>query len=383
MKSFKRLLPAALALLLMAPALFAQDVVTNTTVTTVAQTATPSSTWIKVKADYQTTFTMDMEDELGFNMSRARIGAAGSLFKNMYFEIALDGKYTQRGGATELRKAFLSWEFLPGHAVTMGAFATTFARGLSGTEFAFISYDITESPDSYQYGVGINGVVGDKLRYYLAACNGEGLDEFNTGKGLLYMGRVEFTPIGKWDMVDGAPTIHKTPSLTVSGAAAYDNKSQTPDNGLNYEYYGSMHFLADLTFKINGFSFFAQGNLNKFDQKEDGSYWGGANKNAKQTMGGFAQIGYNMAGAGGPAIEPMVKYEYWRTTVNEGFGDTDYDVARINAGINWYLKGHDLKLNVEYRYTMKDDNIYFIKEPSKHFVGFRLTHKFASKKISL
>lgn len=387
MKFIKGLLSFLMVMALFTSAAFAQDVVTNTTATTVAdnQVATTSAagnTWLKVKASYQATVTSDLEDELGFNMSRARIGVAGSFFKNMYFEVAFDGKNTQKGGAAELKKAFLSWEFMPGHAVTMGAFTTTFARGLSGTEFAFISYDITEYPDSYQYGIGVNGVIANKLRYYLSASNGEGLDEFNTGKGLLYMGRLEITPFGKWDLLDGAPVIHKTPTLTFSVAGAVDNKSETADGGLNYEYFNSYHYLADLTFKMGGLSFFAQANMNMFDKKEDGTYWGGDGA-VKESTGGFAQIGYNLAAIGGPAVEPMFKYEMWKDTVNEGYGDVEYEMTRINAGVNWYLKGHYLKLNVEYRYTLSDENIYFLKEPSKHFVGFRLTHKFASKRIDL
>ena len=342
-----------------------------------------SSAWMKVKASYQASFTYDLEDVMGFNMDRARIGAIGSIAKNFFFEVSFEGKYTQDGDGAELKKAYLKWQFLKDHSVTFGALQTAFTRPVSGTEINFINYDITSTPSPYQYGIMFEGRLGGSLGYSVTVCNGEGLGADNVGKGFLYMGRLEFLLNGVRDYTDGAPSTAKGLIFNASVAAALDNKSATVDSGVTYEYYSSHYYLFDIVIKTGDLALYGQANLNMFDKKEDGTYWGGSLGNAKQAMGGFAQISYNLRNVIGIDIEPIVKYEFWREVVYEGIYDVNYDIARIAVGLTYYVKDHHLKFNFEYRLTTFDNHDYFIKEPSDHFVGFRVTHKFASGKIGL
>lgn len=407
MKTIKSVLLLAVSLLLMfGTTLAAQDAAdnaatdNNTTTTAVATPVKPAAAsafkpWARVRGSYQFTLHTDLSNKSAFETDRARVGMDGMFLKDVYFKVDIDAKNTKKGSGAELKAAFISWNFSKYHWVDIGAITTTFTRGLSGTEYAFINYDITTSLDAYQYGVQLKGLMLDGfLSYFFSVTDGEGYKEINTGNGFLYMGRFELQLMGKnykmkngnktWkfaDLREGAPTADNK-TLTLGLAAALDNKYESPDFGQTYETFNGFHAVADLTFRMNGLSFFAQGNYNKYDKKYNDAYWGGANENVKESMGGFAQLGFNLKQSLGIALEPMVKFEYWKDTVNEGADDIIYEKTQIAFGINWYIKSHDVKVNLEYRRVLNDDyeETYIIK-PSENFLGIRLTHKLSSPRI--
>lgn len=346
--------------------------------------------WVGVRGSYQAVFHTDLFDSAAaFEVDRARVGVEGEWLKDIYFQVEVDARNTKKGKGAELKVAFVRWSFLDMDdfkgAVEFGALTTTFARGLSGTEYAFINYDITTVPASYQYGIQAKGNIMDKFVEVIASVSdGEGLSSINIAKGLLYMGRVEVTPLGN-DIKDlregntGRTLASGAPMLTISFAAALDNKAKTDDLGYTSETYNSTHLLADLTFKMMGFSLFGQFVINNYDALSDGTYWGGVNKNVKKSSGGFVQLGYNLKDLIGFELEPMVKFEDWNDVLNEGYGDVDTRKRDIAIALNWYASGHDFKLNFEYRRMLKDKNFYFGKPPAKDYFGLRVTHKFGAK----
>ncbi|HOG65276.1 MAG TPA: porin [Spirochaetota bacterium] len=346
--------------------------------------------WVGVRGSYQAVFHTDLLDSTAaFEVDRARIGVEGEWIKDIYFQVEADAKNTKKGKGTELKVAFIRWSFLDMDtfkgAVEFGALTTTFARGLSGTEYAFINYDITTVPESYQYGVQVKGnLMNNFVEVIASVSDGEGLSTINTAKGLLYVGRVEITPLGS-EMKDlregntGKTLASGAPMLSIGLAAALDNKAKTDDLGYTSETYNSSHLLADVTFKMLGFSIFGQFVMNSYDALSDGTYWGGVNKNVKESSGGFVQVGYNLKDVVGFELEPMVKFEMWNDVLNEGYGDVDTKKQDFAVGFNWYAHGHDFKMNVEYRHMLKDENFYFGKPPAEDYFGFRVTHKFGAK----
>ncbi|MDR2733281.1 MAG: OprO/OprP family phosphate-selective porin [Spirochaetota bacterium] len=368
-----------------------------------AMAADDFAPWVGIRGSYQATFeqrlfndivnfdgtTTKVDSESQFLVPRARIGVDGRLLEDLYFCAEFDGRYTSSGRGTLLRYAYVRWDFLKNDSMLnqleMGAITTTFARGLSGTEYAFINYDICTVLDSYQYGVQYRGSFANKLiDVYLSVNNGTGLTSLNVGSGLQYVGRIEITPFGGdyKDLREGSTgkTVKDGGSfLTISAAAALDNKARTDDFGYTAEYYKSQHLLADITFKVGGISFFAQGVYNAYDALEDGTYWGGIDRNIEKSYGGFAQLGYNLGAFGLIELEPMVKFEYWNDVANEGFGPQDTIKQDFAVGINWYLKEHDLKLNAEFRHILKDEKVYAVKAPCDNYIGVRMTHKFGAK----
>lgn len=346
------------------------------------------SPWARAKASIQAVWWSDMEDESAYEIKRARVGVDGEFTKDIYFKVEVDGSNTKKGKGTELKAAFISVNFLKDMWVDVGAITTAFTRPLSGTEYAFINYDITTSLDSYQYGAQYKGTFMDGLLgVYVAMVNGEGYSSINTGNGYCYIGRVEVQPIGAKagkfaDLREGAAL--KDTMLAIGLAGALDNKSETSDYGVTFQNYSSTHMVADLTFRMNGLSFFGQYNMNSYDKKYDGNYWGGANKNVKESNGGFAQVGYNLGALnmGFPEIEPMIKLEFWKDIVNEGVEDITYNKKQFALGMNWYLSEHSFKITAEYRHVTKDDYYAtYITKPGEDYLGFRLTYSFSSPKI--
>lgn len=67
----------------------------------------------------------------------------------------------------------------------------------------------------------------------------------------------------------------------------------------------------------------------------------------KEPRGWYAQAGYFIAG---PNIEPAVRYEVYEQDSN--LPDKEQKVT--TAGLNWYIKGHGLKLMANYVMTKYD-----------------------------
>jgi len=403
-KALTRILTAVLVLAFTASMLPAQETGDTTTPVVTPANDAKFTSWARVRGSYQMAWKSDMDLESGFDIDRARLGMDGMLLENLYFKVDVDAKNTKKGKGTELKVAYASWEFMKEHYLEIGAITTTFTRELSGTEFAFINYDITSGLDSYQYGVQARGSLMDNMiRYYASVSGGEGLSKINTANGYLYMGRLLFTVIGAEglrkinegykeakksgdafyeNLMEGNTKKWNFPTLAIGVAAALDNKATSYDQGYSYEYHSSKHLVADVTFKMGGISLFAQANYNEFDAKLDGSYWGGVNGNIRTSGGGFAQIGYNLGCMEGmPDIEPMFKYEAWNDVIDEGYGAELREKRQFALGVNWYFKGHGLKINAEYRHVTTDENLYLTKAPSDNFFGIRITQSFSSGKI--
>lgn len=345
----------------------------------VAAPAFAAKTYLNVKASYQAVFQSNLNDESEFVIPRARVGAYGSFFPNMYFEVVVEGKKTKDGEGAQLKKGFISWEFINGLFLEFGAVQVAFTRPISGTGFSFINYDITWSLDPYQYGLQLKlQLLGDMLTIYGSACNGEGLQETNIGNGLLYAARLEFNALGKKDLTDGFTKDVGGMSLTVSAGIAMDNKAETYDYGVTYSYYGSTHLVFDAMFKMAGISVFGQYNYNEYGRKEDRTYWGGPDNNLKKSYGFTLQGGFNLKSIINMDIEPMGRFEWWRDVIEEGYGPQATDMTRFALAVNWYLRGHFLKFTLEYQRVLSDEHVWFIKEPAKDYAGLRITHKFTT-----
>ena len=363
-------------------------VLTTMAVFSASLVAKDFSPWAQAKASMQAVWWSDLEDESAWEIKRARVGVDGEFTPGIYFKVEVDGSNTKKGKGTELKAAFISFSILDNHMldVDVGAITTAFTRPLSGTEYAFINYDITTSLDAYQYGAMAKGVFLDgMIGYYLAMVNGEGYGSINVGNGYCYIGRVEIQPFGgkpgKFaDLREGSAL--KDDMLAIGLAAAIDNKSETSDYGVTFQNYSSSHFVADLTFRFAGASLFGQYNMNSYEKKYDGNYWGGINKNVKESNGGFVQAAYNLGAIGLPNIEPIVKYEFWKEIVNEGVDDMTFKKANFAVGANWYFAEHKFKLTTEYRHVVKDDYYAtYITKPGEDYFGVRLTYSFSSPKI--
>ncbi len=72
-------------------------------------------------------------------------------------------------------------------------------------------------------------------------------------------------------------------------------------------------------------------------------------KPAKEPKGWYAQAGYFIPGGN---VEPTIRYEVYEQDSNKA----DTDQKTVTAGINWYLKGHSVKLSANYVMTEFEKN---------------------------
>jgi hypothetical protein len=207
------------------------------------------------------------------------------------------------------------------------------------------------------------GGLGHYLAYYAGVFMGEGRNSFDlTDFGMLYVGRVEVLPLGKFDDAgEGDLTRSKRPGLAIAGAYAYQDRAHAA-RGVVGDYLADRgttdfhHVTADLLFKWRGLSLTTAFHVRRgFNRKNGGAVddMGAAIATvaARQGIGWFGQLGYVV-----PKIPLEVVGRYGLTRNNHGTRSSLVNADEAGGGINYYFVGHDLKLQLDY-FRLWDANL--------------------------
>jgi len=191
-----------------------------------------------------------------------------------------------------------------------------------------------------------------KLRYYAGVFMGDGRDQNRfSDPGLMYTARVDFLPFGMFDDYEASDqTRLRKPRLSLGFAYAFNDRARNnrgvlgapPTDGGTTNYH---NVTTDMMFKWSGFSLEAayllrDGRRNPGDAVDDM----GAPlpvEAARNGHGWMAQAAFLIPRTG---LEPAV-----RSSGIRGLGRTSMlDRNEFGGGLNYYLAGHNLKLQVDY-----------------------------------
>lgn len=199
------------------------------------------------------------------------------------------------------------------------------------------------------------GGLDGRLAYYAGVFMGEGRNTFAPADfGLLYFARLEVLPFGAFDdYTEGDLQRSKRPGLSLGGSYAFHDRARAA-RGTVGDYPADRgttdfhHLTADLLFKWRGASLATAVHLRSgFNRRSGGAVDDqGApipTELARSGLGWYAQLGYLVPRV---PLEPVVRVGLLRNI--DGDASSLPDASEAGGGLNWYIVGHDLKVQLDY-----------------------------------
>lgn len=284
--------------------------------------------------DYDKSEATDRDDTGGFNVKRVRAEFAGNLL-NKEFSYKITNDFASDGGGSEMKDAYLQWNWNEAAQWRMGQYKQPFSRqeNVSSAKLQFVdrSKVSDEFSPSRQRGTMIHGGVGGAGHYYAGVFNG-----FSDGEGINagptdnnYSGVAQFTyDIGDYGSRDMEGDVNGTKgfAMTFGGAFMYGQGEQE-DLGGDADHYD---FNVDMGMRVSGFSL--QSEFYHATLDVDGA------DDKLNDMGAYIQAGYFFV----PNKWEVATRFGWFSPDEDG-SDID-DEQEYNVALGYYIKGHSLKL---------------------------------------
>lgn len=306
------------------------------------------------------------ERESDFYFRRARLTATGKLFDNLKYNLTLDAdKWEQTADAStvDLYYAYLRYHYMDELNIEIGKHKLPYSRisiTSSSKQLIVDSPSIIGAAKSLFGDYGqfmlmadgkLNNLNQGEIKYYVAIA--DGITSGDTvvaapvpadvrsalSAGLLYMGRIEYSPSGYSEGKKSDAHLGKGKHLTVAFNYAFQSLIEfnetvyTQDRRL-WGFDISGH-LEELTLQFEYISI-------KIENFEPGIA-------DVEPKGWYAQAGYYIAGRD---LEPVVRYESFDQ--NSNVSSSKEEITTV--GINWYFKGHSLKLGTNFVHTAFESN---------------------------
>jgi len=266
-----------------------------------------------------------------------------------------------------LRDAQIAYTGLRDLSIRVGVMKVPFSRervisssSLQLVDRSIVNAELTLDRDNgiQLYSNDLFGL-GGYLGYQLGVFTGDGRLRANGDAGLLYVGRVQVQPFGRFEDAYSEVdfTREERPRLSIGIGAAYNDATprQRSTNGGRYELGGIdyMHAEADLIFKYAGFSLQSEVLWRQTDGPQtrtgviDGMM---VTERARDALGWFVQAGYLFDFA------PIELAARFADIFPLGPQSASTRQREITVGFNWYPMRHDLKLQLDASY-LGDESI--------------------------
>lgn len=281
-----------------------------------------------------------------FLLRRARLNAQGSFAEGFDFRVELDLGGTGTALRAQMTDGYALWSRHPGLNVRAGQFKTPFGYEQLVGDPVLLTIERSLANDRLtlgrQVGVQVSGNLWQKrLSYAAGLFNGNGVNNgANDGEDFLYVARLSAIPaqgkVGdrefKWSAGTGAYT-SKDGGVSLGGLGFDSVSGGAVDN--------------TLVGKRRGLGLDTQVHLGLFDLGSEylKSTFEPDNQvptGKLRSAGGYAQFSYFVRP---PSLQVLVKYETFDSNTDQ---DND-DTATWLLGANYYLKGDDLKLQLDYQ----------------------------------
>ncbi len=293
----------------------------------------------------------------GFSVPYAVLGFTGKAFGKVSFNLSVNAAAS--GGAL-LQQAWFDVQLKPALAVRVGKFKTPFSHAylttlgesllpqlpVSLTSAVILPYSLNAvTPNigtGFDLGVEIHGLAADKLGYEVGLFNGTGASVNTASKtvsddwhipSLLYAGRLTYMPKGVMPSTQGNPNRLREDKLMFGLSASVNVESENESTndtrvGLEFAMLKNKLYLAAEAYYMNvGFT---------RRQKIDKSY---------HFLGGYVQGGYFVA----PRLQLAARYDL----LDRNGTDDDGFLNMPAAGLNYFFRGCNLKLQAMYQYVAR------------------------------
>lgn len=302
----------------------------------------------------------------GFGVPFALVGFAGKAFDKVTFNLAINA--TGKGDAL-LNQAWFDINVKDEFRFRIGKFKTPFNSAylvrigqtltpvlpMSLSTPVNIPFSINAAnpvlATGFDIGVMAHGLVAEKLEYQLGVFNGTGItqnaptnttsDDFGI-PSLLYSGRLAFMPMGKMPLHQGDPGDLEGKYLSFAASSSYNVEA-------NFESSNDLRFGFEVAMLWKRLFFSAEAytlDMNFVERQQ-------ITENYK-FGGGYAQLGYFVT----KKLQPALRFDVMdRNSLNE-----DGLLYLPGVGMNYYIIGHNLKLQAFYQQLKKSGHEDLFKE---------------------
>ncbi|MGE0826443.1 MAG: porin [Candidatus Binatia bacterium] len=286
-----------------------------------------------------------------FDVALARLAFSGTVFnpKVSYF-FQYEASTFGNNNRTTMLDWWMKYTFSPELAVQAGRFILPYSRqfythpgnllfsDLSAADYAFNLQRAVGSHAGGKFGpVGYDVAITNSIR----ALDAGGQQNF--GQELAVLGRLEFDILEPYGYLESSPTVATDPQFSVGVAAAYNPIDEA--SGFQNVMPGdrTTNATVDAGFRWRWFTLQAAGHYRHNNFKVPG-------KGEADDWGYYAQLGYYVI----PGILELagrvsgVDFQTMNNPATLGDG-TEY-----TAGLNYYVYGHNVKLQVDYSFLDSD-----------------------------
>jgi hypothetical protein len=242
---------------------------------------------VNIRARVQTRITLThLEGASGdpateFSIRRARLVVQGhALHRDLqyYFQLGFSNRDTESDLRLPLRDASVTWSRWRDVNIRAGQMKVPFDRQrvISSSALQFCDRSIVTGELNLDRDVGVQVFSrnlfgwGHRVGYQLGVFGGDGRNRLSASPGLLWVARLEFTPMGAFDdYVEADLQRARAARLSVGVGVAYNQQSVRSQSTLGNTYtlggFDYLHGEVDLSFKWRGLSILAQGMLRRAD----------------------------------------------------------------------------------------------------------------------
>lgn len=314
-----------------------------------------------------------VHDKNSFEWERMRLYFTGWLWdKNLQYVFYLDASTNTGDGNVKAGDLYFDYQYAKGHKIQWGQFLIPFGKqGVNAATFnqMFVDYSMAHAFFGPGQGIGImphGDLLNNKLTYMAGVFNGvrNSIDDASLlDPKMAIAARLEYHVLPGYDEIDETDLkYHETPAMDVAGSFLYNQNDgdiggtwgrntmgytvadmiragrgafgTSPDLGSELVQLG-----ADIGFKYKGFSITGEYYFRHVDSDHYWSPWNRLTAGGRGTdspQGGYVQAGY--------FIIPKKLEVAGRLSGVWGMGDKAMEET---LGVNYYLKGHALKLSAD------------------------------------
>ena len=273
-----------------------------------------------------------------FSIPRFRVYLQGSVWKKwLKYKLEYELSNTSNSqGSNKIKDGFVEAALRPEFAVRFGQFKTPFGLQeltpdirLEFQERAITDAKFTSARDM---GVAISGTTPSKAVGWSAGVfNGGGESRSQDDVGLLYVGRAWFDPLGEYKLSETAVENPDKMILHLGAAARTGELARgTATSGVYQNPNNETAYGAEFAWRLK--RMWATAEYFRMNDEQGNPVSGPTIHSA----GWHAQFGYLVT----KSLELAVRY----ARINPDRSVVDDDLAEARAGVNYYWKGHNLKL---------------------------------------
>lgn len=311
---------------------------------------------LRARAQIQALFEGDDDIErAAFLVRRMRLLLRGHVLDGLiafYFQLGFAERDLEADQRVPLRDARVTLNLVPWFNVTIGQMKVPFdhQRVTSSSKLQLVERARVVNALNLDRDIGLK-VHGEiepiAVEYNLGVFAGEGRNRFNPDLGLLYMGRLRWSPLGGGTGSDETD-VTREPRLrmTVDGALGWNHRSHRLGSTQG-AFWGQgsvdyLHAASHLSIKYAGWSLGAE-----FLFREAMRFRGGlgtlaaAGDESPSERGAFVQTGYLFE----YPIEVAARVGWLQSFGRFSKGEEELE---LTGGVNWLVIDHDLKLQVNY-----------------------------------